>query len=531
MGGVRWMSDLRTIAEAAELLVSRREDDGLSSATWFPHQRHLFESTKPEAWILGGNRSGKSDGLSGLGSAFLRFGNPDPRPAYCGGGIVMYDRAVRVWAISLTRDMSRDIIQAKMFSNGARVDPRPPFIPDAEIASWNVTNQTLRLKNGSICHFKACEQGRDFFQGADIDLALFDEVPDKDVYDEVTIRVGGGRRLLIRGAATILPPAGQRGGISWMFEATVDPWLRLGVNGDERNAASKDIDIYTAGIRDNPTISEDEIRRLERKWPPGSPEHRIRILGQLLPTIGGSLVYPGFAEGFHVNPALAPVVDGIRRPLIIPHMPLVLSVDFNPENGVWLVGQKVNRTFRVVDEITMEHSDIASMTHEFRMRYPAHAAELLIFGDATGRRREAQTGESSFHLIAQYMSGYPVPIRFMLPSVNPPVKDRVDTVNLHLRSPDGMRLVELAPHCTETIADLKFSKYKASGKVDKRGSRRSDGADCLGYWIVGASPSRSFGASTSPLRSIKSPGYGTQHKGARRNTPVRIAGRWYGVPA
>jgi phage terminase large subunit-like protein len=518
------VSDALVALLAANELDARGEADGLRDFELFPHQEQFVASTKPETWIFGGNRTGKSEANAYVGASFLRFGRQDPRPAFFGQGNYILDRAVRVWGISLTYDMGRNILQPKMFRNGAGIDLRSPFIPDSEIASWNITNQTLRLRNGSIAIFKSCDGGRDIFQGADIDLALFDEVPDHNVYDEVTMRVGANRRLLIRGAATILPPPGEPGGVSWMFERKVQPWLRGGGND-----ASPMLDIFTAGIYDNPLIPEEELRRMEERFTPGSQEYLIRMKGMLLPSIGGAPVYGPYNEDFHTVPALAPVVDGHPRPVVSPMHPLCLSVDFNPIGGSWIVGQYINGVYRVIDEITLERSDIGPMTYAFRERFPTHAAELWIFGDATGRSLGTQTGVSSYHLIAQYLGNYPVPIRYMLPESNPRVQDRVDATNLQLRAPDGRRRVEIAPHCEQLKADLKTTKWKVNGKIDKGAGRQSNAADCLGYWISYESPVRTWSPGTrQAVRTIKSPGmYGALSFPATKYIrPIRQGKRW-----
>lgn len=503
------MLDFRTAAEAAELLVARAEKDGLRALVNgdpgpFVHQLKLWESDKPEAWLFGANRSGKTEGLMARRASRLRFGNQDPRGAY-GNGFVLYDRAVKSWVVSLKHEMSRNIVQPKLFANGAGVeDGRPKMIPASEIKSWNITNQTLVLKNGSVNIFKSCDQGPAAFQGEALDDIDFDEVPDEDVYRESTIRVGGGQRLLIRGAATILPPPGEPGGVSWMYPKKVRPWLDAGRKDD-------DLDIFTASIYDNPTILPSEIARLEREFPPGSPEGMIRLKGMLLPTIGGSIVYGGsFLRSYHMSSALAPIDGrGYRNLAINPYAALVLAVDFNAVNGVWLIGQKLGRVFRVLDEIALERSDIPAMTYEFRTRVPAHGAELWIYGDATGRRRDGQTGEASFYLIQEYLQNYPCPVRFIIPDVNPPVKDRVNALNRVLRPGDGTRMVEIADHCDRLAHDLETTKWKANGTIDKSNpAEQSNGADAFGYWVVGDSPvPRHAGGSTRPLRTIRSPRY------------------------
>ena len=503
------MLDLRRVAEAAEILVSRREKDGLYEFLHgdpgpFSHQVKLWESTKSEAWIFGANRSGKTRALMAGEAAYLRFGNPDPRPAYAGPGAWIYDRAVKTWTVSLKYDMGRNIVQPVLFNNGAGVGGTVPFIPDSEIApgGWNITNQTLRLKNGSMSIFKSCDQGERAFQGEAVDRINSDEVPLEGVYRECALRVAGGRRLQIRGAATILPPPGEPGGVAWLYSAKVKPWLDAG--GDPN------LDIFTASIYDNPTILPEEIARLEAQFPPGSPEYLIRLKGKLLPTIGGSPVYgASFDRSYHMNVALAPPdADGIPAPRVMYQLPLVLAVDFNPTNGVWLVGQRANQIFRVLDEIAPERSDIAAMAYEFRSRFPAHGAELWIYGDATGRRRDGQTGEASFYLIQEYLQNYPCPIRFIIPTVNPPVKDRVAAVNRVLRPGSGRREVEIAAHCTRLAHDLEVTKWRVNGTIDKTNPKeQSNAADAFGYWVCGEAPVPRFAGGDSRVRSIRGPGY------------------------
>jgi hypothetical protein len=503
------LNPLRTALEAADVLAARREMDGLFQKVWFPNQCAGFESAKSEVWAFGGNRSGKTEWLMGLAATYARFGVFDPRLVALVGVALPAFTPKRIWVVSLDRDMSRNILQAKLFHNGATLATQDVMIPDEEIEDWNITNQTCKLRNGSILIFKTGESGPLAFQGADVDLICFDEVPEEVVYTESTLRVGAGRRLWIRGAATILPPPGVPGGIRWIYNRKVKPWIECG-----GNVKSPHMDIFTLRLTDNPHLLQEEKDRLTAMYPPGSAEFRIRILGELLPTIGGSPVYAAYDRQYHENYELAPMVDGTRRPKVDPHLPLVLTMDFNPSNGVWLVGQRVNRMFRVVDEICMERSDIASMTAEFRSRFPTHGAELWIYGDTTGRREEVQTSQSNFHVFQSYMTGYPVPIRYHLPSTNPPVPERVAAVNLALRPEDGSKQFEHAPHCENLRDDLEGSKWKPNGKIDKIGGRRSDGADALGYWISTVQPTVTLGQMRqAALKSIKSPQYISNVKG------------------
>lgn len=514
------MNFLQQALEAAELLDERQQLDGCAALSCYTHQDQFLRSTKSEAWLFGANRSGKTRVLAAFMAGMLRFGRPDPRPAYIGNGNWVYDQATKLWGISLTYEMSRNILQPNLFDNGALIPGVLPMVPPQEVLDWNITNQTLKLKNGSIAIFKSGDGGQKVFQGEGLDGIAFDEVPRQEVYKECLIRVGGGRRLLIRGAATILPPPGVPGGISWMFNAKVRPWLDRGAVTEERNENSPDLDIFTAALHDNPAILPEEIARLEAAYPPGSQEARIRIYGELLPSIGGSLVYTSFSRQFHCSTDL----------YLIPYYPLCLACDFNAENGRWLVGQKYGEVFRVLDVIRLERSDIASMVQEFRSKYPTHGAELLVYGDTMGRRLDAQTGLSNFHLIQNYMTNYPVPIRFVLPDLNPPEHDRINAVNMKLRDPQGRKLIEIDPvKALDLVEDLEQSLYNKKGKIDKRNGRRSDAADALGYWISTDSPAVRYGMPGLRTKSITTPNRANKRTfpASHQQTVRRIDNHWF----
>jgi hypothetical protein len=281
-----------------------------------------------------------------------------------------------------------------------------------------------------------------------------------------------------------------------MYTEKIGPWKDKGGNDN-----SPTMDIFTMSIYDNPLILREELDRMEAEFPPGSPEYLIRMKGVLLPSIGGTLVYTPFMRAYHVDHNLGPKD-------LKPNLPLMLSTDFNATDGVWTVNQKWGEEYVTLDEIHLERSDVASMVYEFRSRYPSHGAELWIYGDATGRRRNMQTGEASFYLIQEYLEGYPCPIRFNLPQagVNPPIQDRVAAVNRVLRPGDGQRRYRIAGHCHETIKDFEGTKWRMNGTIDKEGGRRSDGADTVGYLMIQEQPvQRRFGGPTR-VTSIRNAG-------------------------
>ena len=497
---------LAQAAQAAALLQERRAQDPLPQ--WEPTrpQVEFLEADEAEAWFLAANRAGKSDALAALIASLARTGNTNPRPAYGPSGVVVLDKAVSIWAISLTFPLGRDILQPKIFDNTfvSPGQPHKPFIPDWEILRWTTTDQVLKLKNGSLIGFKSCDQGRDLFQGVGKDLVAFDEAPPFSIYDEATMRVEGGRRLLIRGAATLLPPEGMVGGVSWIFPKKIQPY---------QQAAGKvpGLRLVAASIYDNPHILATEVERLEAKYPEGSNDRRIRLNGEWLPGIGGALAYPSFNRSIHVR-------KDLTRTSVEPRIPLIWTLDFNVEPMGTLVCQKVGRMYRVLDEITLEVASDTEIAEEFKKRYPTHGAELWIHGDATGKRRNVQTKKSDYTIVLEALRGLPYPVSMKVPEVNPLVTDRVNAVNMSLRGVRGEVRVEVAGHCDDFIADMEEVLRDPKGgikKVSRRDDpycRRTSWSDAFGYMVAYHDPIiPGFANSERRTVRVKSPQYNRRY--------------------
>ena len=153
--------------------VERQESDPLKTFVPFNVQRQFLNSVLTrkfkENYYIGANRSGKSDAGALAGATLARFGYEDTR--FVGGkgsGIKVKDTATSGWVSAVDFPTSRDTIQPKYFNNGFMPPSQTsePFIPDREIDQWRVSDQILKLKNGSIIGFKSADSGRIKYQGA-----------------------------------------------------------------------------------------------------------------------------------------------------------------------------------------------------------------------------------------------------------------------------------------------------------------------------------------------------------------------------
>ena len=463
-------------------LIRRGEGDPLTTFDLFSPQREfttdILNMKYKEYFYIGANRSGKSDAGAYAGAHLARFGYQGVRRFVGAKGSTtsIRDRATSGWVSALDFPTGRDTIQPKYFDNGFAPPgaTHEPFIPKREIADWRVSDQILKLKNGSIIGFKSADSGRLKYQGAEKDWIHFDEEHSKSIYDEAIIRVGANP-LHIFTTCTLLPPEGTVGGITWIYSDIVRRWKQ----GILENA-----EIYNASIYDNPHIPREEIEFLESKYPDGSDQRRIRLNGELIGGIGGARVYSAFQHKLNIR----------EQGDIALRRPLCWCGDFNVEPMISLVGQRERSLFRVFDEFHLEEGNISEMCDLFKRNYPYHMAELWVYGDATGKSRTAQTNRSSYQIILNEMKDYPAPLRMKVPESNPSVPDRINSVNVALRGPGAEINLEIDPTCIELIDDMdqvigdgRQGIKKTFNKKDPY-YKRTHTSDALGYWIFAEAP-------------------------------------------
>lgn len=424
------------------------------------------------------HNTGKSDAGAFIDASLLRFGWPDPKTIYCGQGVEVRDRAVSAWVVSQDFPASRDIMQPKLFDNGF-VPPgqHAPFIPDREIKEWRVSDQVLKLKNGSICGFKSCDSPVNKFASVGRDLIHFDEEPPRNIFDEAVIRIEAGRKLVVFATCTLLPSPGEQGGVSWVYADRVKK-MKAG-------KLPPDVRLYQASIYDNPHIGEQEVRFLESIYPEGSPQRRIRLNGELLAGMGGARAYPGFHVEHHV-----------RSCELDSRFPLSWMWDFNVEPLITHVGQRRGDTFYVVKQLYMESGSIPEMCDMFCDHFRDWPNDILVYGDATGQNRTGQTGMTDYTMIMNNLRNYRLHPRLKLTTVNPSVSDRLGAMNHALRNAQGEVNLIVNPECEELIADFEEVLMAYGGGIKKSHNnrdpyyKRTHASDGVGYWVSYEAPVR-----------------------------------------
>jgi phage terminase large subunit-like protein len=397
------------------------------------------------------HNSGKSDIGSYTGSHLARFGPPEKllREQYADGGKIMVkDRATSGWVVSLDFPTGRDIVQPKYFDNGVGFSSHDAFIPKREIKEWRQSDQILKLHNGSIIGFKSADSGRLKFQGAEKDWIHYDEEPPQEVYKECSMRVGT-RKLIQFGTCTLLPPEGQVGGVTWLYQDMAKPYM----NG----TLPENCHVLTMAMIDNPYLPPELVEEYASKYKPDSVEYRIRVLGELLPGLSGARCYTGFSYETHVKSQVG---------YYNPHLPLAWAMDFNVSPYITLVGQRDMSKFRVFRELFLEEGDHDRMCELFYTEFGGHRGPVFVYGDATGQRRN-MTGKSDYTIIVNNMRRHNMNIHLKLPSVNPNVPDRINAVNRAFINENKEVNLEIDPSCEELIADFEQVLRDPRGGIKK----------------------------------------------------------------
>lgn len=216
-----------------------------------------------EAWVITGNRWGKTDSLVFIVVCRILGYNPLTNE--------LYDLPQHAWIVGLSFPMVRDILVPKFKKQMPDLAVK---WSEEEISPWqmNKTEMTATVFNGSTVGFKSADAGIEKFRGAGKDIIAFDEEPSKEVYSETSIRVEAGKDLFIRGAMTPDPFKG----LTWTYHEILQNTGRL--------ADPSDLSIWTGSIHENPGITQRVKGRLAAKleaW-----EQEVRFEGHYISGLG-----------------------------------------------------------------------------------------------------------------------------------------------------------------------------------------------------------------------------------------------------
>lgn len=187
-----------------------------------------------------------------------------------------------------------------------------------------------------------------------------------------------------------------------------------------------------------------------------------------------------------------------------PYLPIVVAMDFNLNPMSWHLGQHNGGAFHWGDSIHLSNSHTQEAAKELVQRLltikaNGHKAELtaIVIGDATGKAgQRAAAGESDYAIVFQALRAAQIRFTDKTPESNPPVVDRVNTLNAALLNAAGTRMMTVNPRtCPQLVEDLRRVKWKqgASATLDSGPKKLlTHPSDGVGYAVYTLAPIKKY---------------------------------------
>ena len=239
-------------------------------------------------------------------------------------------------------------------------------------------------------------------------------------------------------------------GFRWM-------WNTFGTEEAQRREDRKLIRMRTA---DNPHLPQDFIERLQANYDPSLLQAYLE--GQFCNLTTGQ-VYDRFDRAKHV---ITDIPDVSREPLRV-------GCDFNVGNSNAVIGVRLGEKLLLIDEISGAH-DTDAMAQEIQRR--ADGRPVYIYPDASGGNRSTNASRTDIQILESY--GF----SNQSPKANPPIRDRVASVQALLENGKGQVRLQVAASCKRTIECLELQSYSEAGDPDKDAGYDHMN-DALGYLV------------------------------------------------
>ena len=239
-------------------------------------------------------------------------------------------------------------------------------------------------------------------------------------------------------------------GFRWM-------WNTFGTEEAQQREDRKLIRMRSA---DNPYLPQDFIERLQANYDPSLLQAYLE--GQFCNLTTGQ-VYDRFDRAKHVTTNIPDVSNE----------PLRIGVDFNIGNMSAVIGVRLGNKLLLIDEISGAH-DTDAMAQEIRRRFPDQ--RVYMYPDASGGNRSTNASRTDIQILETY--GF----SNQSPKANPPIRDRVTSVQALLENGKGQVRLQIAAHCKRTIECLELQSYTEAGDPDKDAGYDHMN-DALGYLV------------------------------------------------
>lgn len=184
------------------------------------------------------------------------------------------------------------------------------------------------------------------------------------------------------------------------------------------------------------------------------------------------------------------------------YIPILIGLDFNVNPMCWTLGQQKLKQFYWFDEIYIRNTTTQECAGVLVQKLKKiiddglkAEPQVVIVGDPAGNSRNTKSTESDFAIILNALKIAGIKYENRTPEKAPPVKERVNTVNTHLKSADGAVNMWIHPKCKQLKYDLERCSWKEGDQLilDKSNPDLTHSTDSIGYPIHVLSPLTSHG--------------------------------------
>ena len=333
-------------------------------------------------------------------------------------------------------------------------DLKEKFIRCRWAKKINESDLTITLVNGSKVYLRSADNP-DNLRGVSMDYLVMDEAAmiDQKMWTEVCRPALSDRE----GDALFLTTPKGKG--SWIYE------LWQGAHGQENYSA------YQYSTLDGGNVSVEEIEAARSELDDKSFRQEYEASFE---SYAGSIYY-NWDSSKHIRKQ-----DKELNKNEILHV----AMDFNVSPLVAAICRVNGNEISVIDEISMEGSNTFEMAEELLNRYPN--TRMWVYPDASGQARKTSSNTSDHHILRN--AGFVLKVK----NINPPVKDRIASVNASLKTVDGSVKLTVDPKCRNLIKCISSQVYKEGTQIpDKNGTNDlSHMNDAIGYLVNWINPIR-----------------------------------------
>lgn len=336
---------------------------------------------------------------------------------------------------------------------------------------YNKADYRITLPNNStITCFSWADGDYERFKSEQFSMFVIEEASEseKDVYDAVIQRLGRLTHIKEKLLVLLTNPDEPE---HWINKDLI---TKSGFVNGKRKVGDDDLYDYTIHTyysltKDNPFLPKSYYYTLLKKYNKKQVE---RYLEGKWVSFGGEGIYFAYNEDTHY------VKNDYE---IKPNYPIYISFDFNVAKGKPMsvaFSQYINDTFHYFNEVVVEGANTTKILDEMHSRglFNLKCSEFIINGDAAGwNKGSATNGYSDYQIIDNFMKKLKIDgslkYKIQVPSQNPEVKVRHNTVNAYLKNGlDQVRLY-VYKNCKKLNEGLKLTSLKEGGKYIENDSK------------------------------------------------------------